>query len=301
MYGKLKYLCYAILGFIALGIVGCANTAHLTFYSQPPGAVVYDDLNRVVGTTPCRYNLGLIPPFAYDVDVWDPGKSFTACFIGYEPSTLHPKLGMTEVRKQRDTGKIWNWSFMFNLEPIYPKKDSSFMPHYQAESTIKRSEERTPSQGIYIGQYPGPLRGHWISELFSYGKYILLEDNSLWEIDSLDIINTVLWLPVSNIVIIANHYQGYVFYDLVNTDEGEKASARYLGIVQLQTNIEGEFEGWDGDTVFIFANGNVLKQISYSYTYHYAYRPRALVYISGNQYYLMVDGVQETIMVAVIK
>jgi len=63
--------------------------------------------------------------------------------------------------------------------------------------------------------------------------------------------------------------------------------------------IDGEFEGWEGDTVFTFCNGQVWQQSSYDYTYHYAYRPDTLVYWNGYEYRLKVEGVDDTI--AVIK
>jgi len=69
----------------------------------------------------------------------------------------------------------------------------------------------------------------------------------------------------------------------------------------LRTQIEGDFEGWDGDTVFVLANGNVLKQLTYNYTYHYAYRPDVILVDRGGMLILVVDGVDETVGVVVIR
>ena len=73
--------------------------------------------------------------------------------------------------------------------------------------------------------YSGVGGGHWISDNIDNGSYILLEDGSLWEIDSLDTIDTSLWLSISNITVIDNGYN----YILINTDDGEKAEAKFLG------------------------------------------------------------------------
>jgi hypothetical protein len=74
--------------------------------------------------------------------------------------------------------------------------------------------------------YLGASSRHWIKEKIDRGKYILLEDNSLWEIASLDKINTTLWLKLSNITVVKSYdYPGYP-YLLINTDDSETAHAR---------------------------------------------------------------------------
>jgi hypothetical protein len=65
----------------------------------------------------------------------------------------------------------------------------------------------------------------------------------------------------------------------------------------IETQIEGEFEGWDGETVFKLANGQIWQQSSYAYTYHYAYRPKVLIYRSGAAYRMKVENVESTIQV----
>ena len=52
----------------------------------------------------------------------------------------------------------------------------------------------------------------------------------LWEIAPLDRIETMLWLPVSAIVVIesTSGSPGYS-YLLVNTDDGGQANARFIG------------------------------------------------------------------------
>lgn len=65
----------------------------------------------------------------------------------------------------------------------------------------------------------------------------------------------------------------------------------------IETCINGTFEGWSGDTVFVLCNGQVWQQSSYAYTYHYAYRPDVLIYGSDTGYQMQVDGVRGTISV----
>ena len=69
----------------------------------------------------------------------------------------------------------------------------------------------------------------------------------------------------------------------------------------VETQIEGEFEGWSGNTVFKLANGQIWQQASYAYTYHYAYRPNVLIYKAGAVYQMKVDGVDQPIQVKRLK
>ncbi|WP_125185168.1 hypothetical protein [Botryobacter ruber] len=65
----------------------------------------------------------------------------------------------------------------------------------------------------------------------------------------------------------------------------------------METQIDGEFEGWEGETIFKMMNGTVWQQASYSYTYHYAYMPSVLIYKKGSIYYMKVDGIDDEIAV----
>jgi hypothetical protein len=50
------------------------------------------------------------------------------------------------------------------------------------------------------------------------------------------------------------------------------------GTSAIESTIEGEFEGWDGDTIFKLDNGQIWQQAKYDYMYEYAYRPDATIY-----------------------
>lgn len=65
----------------------------------------------------------------------------------------------------------------------------------------------------------------------------------------------------------------------------------------IESRIDGDFEGWDGDTVFKLQNGQIWEQVSYAYRYHYAYSPGVLIYKTAGAYRLKVDGVDQTIIV----
>jgi len=69
----------------------------------------------------------------------------------------------------------------------------------------------------------------------------------------------------------------------------------------IESRISGDFEGWDGETVFVLDNGQIWQQSSYAYHYHYAYRPEVLIYRVGARYKMKVEGVSESIYVHRLK
>ena len=84
-----------------------------------------------------------------------------------------------------------------------------------SDSIQKVFVPRTPVINDDIS-YTGIGGGHWISKKSVNGNMITLEDKSLWEVHSIDRIYTMLF--------------DIVLYDeLYNTDDGEKALAKYLG------------------------------------------------------------------------
>lgn len=69
----------------------------------------------------------------------------------------------------------------------------------------------------------------------------------------------------------------------------------------IESYIDGDFKGWDGETVFKLGNGQLWKQESYAYMYHYAYRPEVIIYDPGSGYKLKVDGVTDILPVRQIR
>ncbi|MBY0491030.1 MAG: hypothetical protein K2R93_14400 [Gemmatimonadaceae bacterium] len=69
----------------------------------------------------------------------------------------------------------------------------------------------------------------------------------------------------------------------------------------IESRIDGDFEGWDGETVFRLQNGQIWQQVGAGITVHYKYSPKVLIYKSGARYKLRVDGVDREIVVERIK
>lgn len=70
----------------------------------------------------------------------------------------------------------------------------------------------------------------------------------------------------------------------------------------IESRIDGNFEGWEGDTIFRLTNGQIWEQVSYDYKYHYAYMPEVtIVRTKNNRYKMMVEGMSKSIYVERIK
>lgn len=69
----------------------------------------------------------------------------------------------------------------------------------------------------------------------------------------------------------------------------------------IESRIDGDFEGWEGETVFILENGQIWKQSRYAYHYHYAFRPKVLIFRGSAGYEMKVDGVSPTVSVERLK
>lgn len=70
----------------------------------------------------------------------------------------------------------------------------------------------------------------------------------------------------------------------------------------IESSIDGDFEGWVGDTIFKLTNGQIWEQVSYGYEYHYAFMPEVtIIRTRNNRYKMMVEGMSESIYVERIK
>ena len=69
----------------------------------------------------------------------------------------------------------------------------------------------------------------------------------------------------------------------------------------IETQVDGEFSGWEGETIVKLMNGQIWQQSEYHYHYHYAYMPKVLLYRSSGGYKMKVEGVERAIGVQRLK
>jgi hypothetical protein len=71
---------------------------------------------------------------------------------------------------------------------------------------------------------------HWVDEVYKDGALVVLEDDSLWEVEGTEQVNTSLWLTTTDIRVskdteAVDDYK----YVLRNSEDHESAHAKYLG------------------------------------------------------------------------
>ena len=88
-----------------------------------------------------------------------------------------------------------------------------------AESQIQYAprQKRAPSRRLVLS---GCESGHWVDSVSSDGQIVKLEDGSIWEVDPVDAIDSMIWLPTTDIIACDDK--------LINTDDNETVSARRI-------------------------------------------------------------------------
>lgn len=71
--------------------------------------------------------------------------------------------------------------------------------------------------------------GHLIRAVSSEGRYVTLEDGSVWEIEPSVWFQTVDWQKDAAVTVRSAQGIGPFVYELINTQEDERAPARYVG------------------------------------------------------------------------
>lgn len=69
----------------------------------------------------------------------------------------------------------------------------------------------------------------------------------------------------------------------------------------IESRINGEFKGWEGETIYKLMDGSIWQQASYEYRYHYAYSPAVIIYKKSGSYYMKVEGIDDEIRVQRIR
>lgn len=74
-------------------------------------------------------------------------------------------------------------------------------------------------------------------------------------------------------------------YKLVIEDFDEPVICEKLDLI-TNSSIDGDFEGWEGETTVILSNGEVWKQYEYKYEYSHSYNPEVWVLSDGYSYFM---------------
>jgi hypothetical protein len=76
---------------------------------------------------------------------------------------------------------------------------------------------RRPSTGRGPQSSSNCIDGHWVQSVTNDGQLLVLEDRSVWEVDPVDAIHTMLWLPTQNVLVCGNR--------IINSNDGKAVRA----------------------------------------------------------------------------
>jgi hypothetical protein len=80
-----------------------------------------------------------------------------------------------------------------------------------------------------------------------------------------------------------------------------RPSVRTDCVPAIESTIAGDFNGWEGETIFKLDNGQIWEQAEYDYTYSYSYRPDVTIYSTSGGCRMKVEDEDETILVRRIR
>ena len=69
----------------------------------------------------------------------------------------------------------------------------------------------------------------------------------------------------------------------------------------VESRVDGEFNGWNGNTIVRLSNGQIWAQEQYYYEYRYAYMPKVIVFVSDGRWSMLVDGTSKAVPVSRLK
>ena len=155
----------------------------------------------------------------------------------------------------------------------------------------------THAQSCYVSSVvsPTPFMGN-------NGEIFRLADGSIWEVKYeyeylYEYYPTVVVCPSAGTLVI----NGKKLNIAVVASGRSAAPAPQTGADVIETRIDGEFEGWEGDTIFKMMNGQIWQQTSYAYKYSYKYSPQVIIFRTGRGYEMQVEGISDRIRVTRLK
>jgi hypothetical protein len=131
---------------------------------------------------------------------------------------------------------------------------------------IPESAPRPCEASSESGIYPNTGSGHWVKKRIDRGRFVLLEDRSLWRINPVDRIDSSLWLPLEDIAVVDNGNPRYP-YRLVNADASDVVEARLIAKGSthwISDNIEsGRFLKLQDDSLWEVNSSNGVNSRSW--------------------------------------
>jgi hypothetical protein len=163
----------------------------------------------------------------------DPTMAYAWCLIAQSSNHKHPEILSTYLNKaqavlsatQLQEAKMLasSWSEDHKSGGTMPVHSRAFV---SVVSGDVESSADTPSDSKPLTQRPHYTRvngceaGHWVDSVLSDGEIVKLEDGSIWQIDSVDTVDSSLWLETEDVTVCGGK--------LINTDDNSSVGAHRL-------------------------------------------------------------------------
>jgi len=140
---------------------------------------------------------------------------------------------------------------------------------------------------------PSPFMGN-------NGEIFKLADGSLWEVKYE---YEYLYEYYPNVIICPSRGKLVINGKTLNVEQvgAQKSTPKSQSAGIIESQIDGDFEGWEGETIVKLMNGQIWQQSEYYYHYHYAFMPKVLIYRSSGGYKMKVDGIEKSVGVIQLK
>lgn len=136
------------------------------------------------------------------------------------------------------------------------------------------------------------------------GEVFKLSDGSIWEVkyEYRYMYKYYPWVMVSP-------SQGKLLIDgkklnvlmLASGQEVQKSKSNLKTPQVIESKIDGDSEGFEGDTIFKLTNGQIWQQTEYHYHYHYKFMPSVIIFKSGDTYKMQIEGIDRSVRVQRLK
>lgn len=134
------------------------------------------------------------------------------------------------------------------------------------------------------------------------GEIIKLSDGSLWEVKYE---YEYLYEYNPNVVICPSRGKLAIKGKALNVEQvGEAMSEKPKSKLRnepkeqmIESQIDADFDGWDGETIVKLTNGQIWQQSEYYYYYHYSFMPKVIIYRSSGVYKMKVQGIEKSVSV----
>ena len=144
---------------------------------------------------------------------------------------------------------------------------------------------------------PQPFMGN-------HGEIFKLADGSIWEINYeyeylYEYYPDVVACPDKNFIVLNSKKLNAT--QLSGTGSSGGGGAGSSGVTVIESKIDGDSEGFEGDTIFKLMNGQIWQQIDGKYKYKYKFMPKVTIISSGNSGKMSIEGIDTTIRVMRIR